>query len=443
MKKSLIDNKLSLNSTVLFNWLVFLCATNLCLQPDLIGLPSSFPTEPVSAAPQLPSSAVVGAQSQPGPDNIAISDEKSGEQGNWVKKKQWLLKSFEVNNNIYNLALQIADTRNIYSSKNDAISDDLQNFYKNLGLEQGKLQEMFESVERYLDKKKKKEAIVLSGSGEKKSENDRDLQDKIELIENQIKSLKDELDQLKLDMKSIEDIGRSLNQRLEKADEQIASAMNLAETAKNKVDGLWEIIDDKKARIIYYDMANVEENLKIILTYLKNTLANDFDSVIQTAKKQIEVVNDDVKKLENKGIIIKDRSQRVEQLKMKDLQKAAQEKEDAAKNQALSKELNKEEKMVKSISWWHKLYDVVLGMSVKVYCYVSSFWIRGKTIEPTDKQVANVPVQHATTPSSAPVQPQPNSQAVPVQSIPDQTASPNQSTNSTQKPQAAVMQLIQ
>lgn len=439
MKKSLMNNKLCINSTVLFNGLVFLCATNLCWQTGLAGLPSSFPTEPVSSTPQSPSSVEVGAQFQAGPDNIAISDERSGEQGNWVKKKQWLLKSFEVNNNIYNLAVQIADTRNIYSSKNDAISDELQNFYKNLGLEQGKLQEMFDSVERYLDKKKKKETTSLTVSGEKTSDSDRELQGKIEAIEYDIKKLKDELEQLKLDMKSIEDVGRSLNQRLEKADEQIAAAMNLAETAKNKVDGLWEIIDDKKARIIYYDMANVEENLKIILKYLKETLANDFDTVIQTAKTQISVVNESIKKLEGFGIIIKDRSQRVEQLKIQDLKKAAQEKEAAEKQQLLNKDLNVDDKNVKSVSWWNSLYDFILRFSTKAYRYISGFW--DKSGDKTDKQVAKSINQQATF-DALPIKSQADNNTLQSSATSDQVATSTPSRSLPQKQQAAVMPLI-
>lgn len=409
MKTILIDNKSKVRSVLLWlNVLVFSCASCLYSMQGTSNLPSSFPTEPVS--PEGGGVKVEGGARPSGPETVAIFDEKSGEQGNWVKKKQWLLKAYEVNNNIYSLALQIADTRNLYSTKNDAISDEFQTFYRNLGLQQGKLQSLFESVERYLEKKKKSDITAVTG-GEKQSEPDRDYQIKIELIDNQIKQLKDELEQLKLDMKSIEDIGRSLTQRLEKVDEQIVAAMNLAESAKNKVEDLWEIIDDKKARIIYYDLANIEENLKVILTYLSQTLAGDFDTVIQNAKKQIQVTNDGVKKLENKGLIIKDRSSRIEQLKLQELKKIEEDKSKAEHPVKPVAEKKVTSDKSKNVGWWEAFYNYCVDIYIKIYKYflhikktstINKIIIENPSQQPATVNSVNLPqVQMATEPASS------------------------------------------
>jgi hypothetical protein len=354
---------------ILGSGLLFSCVTNPWAMSS--DLPSNFPTEPVAqdVRPASDLSAMLQGQTY-GPETVAVSDERIGEQGNWVKKKQWLLKAFEVNNNIYNLALQIADTRSIYSGKNDAISDELHNFYRDLGTEHGKLQEMFESVERYLEKKKKKNLSELSSEGAKKTEVDRDYQLKIELLESQIKQSKDELEQLKLDIKSIDDIGKSLTQRLEKVDEQISSALNLAEGSKSKLEGLWEIVDDKKARQIYYDLVGAEENMKATLSYLKDILATDFDQVIKNAKKQIAVAKEDVKKLEDKGLIIKDRSKRIEQLKLEEMQKLEKEKESVAKAQALLKEKVETNASIETVGLFKRIYNAAISFCVNIAGYI-------------------------------------------------------------------------
>lgn len=447
----LIDNKSNWWSVLFWlNVFVFSCAINLCIMPGSSGLPSSFATEPVLS--EITTNVGSVQTQSTGPETVAVSDETVGDQGNWVKKKQWLLKSFEVNNNIYNLAIQIADTRNIYSGKNDAISDELQAFYKKLGLGQGKLQELFEGVERYLDKKKAKDLMAVTGGNGKPSEvGDRDNQIKIELLDNQVKQLKDELEQLKLDMKSIEDIGKSLSQRLEKVDEQIVAAMNLAESAKSKVEDLWVIIDDKKARMIYYDLANIEENLKVILSYLKETLAADFDVVIQNVKKQIEVTNEEVKKLEESGVIIKDRATRIEKLKLQEIQKLEHEKSLAE----VPAQVQKNTKIIvedktKNIGWRQKFYNFCIDVYIKIYGYFSSFC---KAVHaPAHKKIDVKPVvaqgQAKTQPTQPSQLPAPDqgstfaqTQAKPATPLGPEVPSPSQSD--VQQPAVSAMQLIQ
>jgi hypothetical protein len=302
-------------------------------------------------------------------DTTPVSAEKNGEQGNWVKKKNWLLKSYEINNNIYNLATQIEQTKKIYKEKYDAIDAELDKFYKDLGIEHGKLQEMFEGVEQYLEKKKKKDILEMTSQTEKLSDPEKELRKKMEILETQIAGMKDELKQLGLNMEAISDVDKSLTARLQKVDEQITFAMTSAETAKIKVESLWDIIDDKKARDIYYAVLNIESSLKSILDYLKDVLAKDFDSVIQTTKTQISGANSGIKGLESKGLIIKDRSRRVAELKVAELQKMELAAE--MKKETSVKVTPKEEKPLGIVQ---KFYNFIISAFAKSYIFISDLF---------------------------------------------------------------------
>ncbi len=274
-----------------------------------------------SCTPILLQAAMSPSSDGSGLETVQISDEKAGDQGNWVKKKNWLLKSYEINSNIYKLASQIAQTKKIYQSKYNAIDEEFDKFYKDLGIEEGKAKELFDNISRYLEKKKTKETGMLAPQPEKSGEVDQDFKAKIEVLESQIKHMESDLEQLRLDMDAIADLDKSLTLRLQKVDEQITSSMTQTEAAKTKVEDLWDIIDDKKARAIYYEVLNIQENLKAILSYLQDVLAGDFDKVVTLAKEKIALVTSNIKKLEEKGLIIKDRSHRVEQMKLEEMRK--------------------------------------------------------------------------------------------------------------------------
>lgn len=305
--------------------------------------------------------------------------EEIGTHGNWYKKRDWLLKANEVNNQIQDMALQAEDLRSVFMSKWKSIDKILDDYYVNDGLEQGKIQELFDSVNKYIEKQRKKEREGL----EKQTKADATLQGKIEFVENKMSIYKQELEQLKLDMKSIEDLDQSLMERLKRFDEQINIVDQEAEKAAKSVDSLWDVLDDLKAREQYYVLNNdILEHVKAIHGYLKNDLLADFDGVIATINDQIAKNKDAIKKLEDKGLIIKDRARRIKDIKIKELEylekqkiqqgldekKAAEEK---AKKEALKGPEHWHEKVLRKIS---EGLLVVRKVFVGIWDAITSYW---------------------------------------------------------------------
>lgn len=267
---------------------------------------------------QVPAPPSASQETAPGPDTTD-SVEAIGSQGNWVRKKEWLIQANDVNKEIQSLAAKDEQLRQNFIQKNNDIEKDIANFYKELSLDQGKMQEMFGSISRYLDEKRKTDIDALGFSGENKL--NPELQAKASQVENETKQSTVILEQLKLDIKSIDDLNQSLIDRLKRLDEYLDNIEDEAYNAQEITDSLWKVIDHNIARDRYYELKNVIlEKIKNIQSFLQDDLSKDFDAVANTLKGQFPLVQEGVKKLEDRGIFIKDRWRRIKQLLLKEAQ---------------------------------------------------------------------------------------------------------------------------
>lgn len=354
----------------------------------------------------------INAMQGPGPETIEPI-EKIGLQGNWVKKREWLVKANEVNYEIQDVALQTEQIRKGFISRYNQIDNDLDMYYKDLGLQEGGILELFDSIQRYLDKKKKKDVASLT-PGENP---DSDLQAKIDVLEDSIKLSKQQIEQLRLDMKSIDDLHESLEDRIKKLDEQINIIHEDAAKAKVVTNDMWSIIDHTKARALYYDLKNVIlETIKNTQNYLREDLSKDFDTVIETIKTQMARTKDGIKKLEDEGVFIKNRAQRIKEFKLKELQ----ERQDLVEKQVATVKLDVAQ--AKQRTWSEIAYNWILTIASKIY--IAWQWVVSKISSTTASAQAGAPK----------TQPQPQSQPA-TGSIP--SPAPTQSPEQTTMPPAS------
>ncbi len=282
-------------------------------------------------------------------ETVDLSEEKIGVQGNWVKKREWVKESYKVNEEIQTTASEIQKLREPFQEKFRTIDGELDSFYKQEGFKIGGVKTLFNSVNRYLDKKRKKEVKKLKRgvTGEEEI--------KLEFLLRKIKIRKKEIEQLRLDIKSIDQLDKSLNDRLKKLDEHIKLALDESIKSKEMVDEIWYIIDDLKARNIYYQLKGDSlEKVKAIKRYLTGTFSTDYNNFLKVIREQIQKVTERIKELEENGLIIKNRSERLEKIKLEDLE---------------NKKTNIEEDEDKKVK---RLADRTLGQKI-YYFFVDTF----------------------------------------------------------------------
>lgn len=337
--------------------------------PAMVSLPNpilpastSYSSKP--ASPVITTTALIESLSDEGPSTVNQDDDKIGTHGNWVKKKEYLMRAFDIQKDIETLATNIQSHRAVYQKKFSELDGELDTFYKQLGLEQSKTAELFSQLEGYVEQKKERkiERFKLEFTEA------RDQQMAIEQLEETLKVNKQELLQLKNDMKSIEDLDKSVNARLKRADEQIATAQQEAARSKKIMQALWDILDDKRAKAAYFDLKDgCLRKLQGIDAYLKQDLLSDLDKVSGTIKTQISKVRDEIKSLEEKGFLIRDRNKRLEELNEKKAREAA---EKAAQENAPSRKKN----AVAQKGFFSKIYDAVVDFIVNICRFFMQFF---------------------------------------------------------------------
>ena len=302
-------------------------------------------------------------QAQPSPEKIEMikySTEEIGIQGNWRKKKDWLKQAVEKNNSIQKIVADTAASRKSFHDKFKEIDFELDKFYRQSGFDKGEVETLFKEIDEEIETAKEKNKRLFSLSLSQIDEHSREEAEKIKeqyadayKIEEEFKGYKNKLEQVKLDMKSIVDLDGSVRERLQTVDKQIDELNKQGDSSQKLQEKAWHIIDDKKARDAFYKLSGQEEKVKNIQQYVKVDLSKDFDSVIGTIRNQIEKTNSDIQKLEDDGIIVVNRSERIEEERKKKLELIKQ-KELEAKTRKPKKTVRKK---VEKKSWLSSIFS--------------------------------------------------------------------------------------
>lgn len=345
-------------------------------------------------------SSNIPAQQQP--KETVEPTEKIGTQGNWVKKREWLIKAHEVTTEIQDISVQVEKTRKLFIDAYNEIDVILDDYYKQLGLDDGKIQGLFDAIKRYLDKKQKQEIEQAQTSDELQS--NIALQTKIDSIQDSIKPLKQQVSQLKLDMKSIDDLDKSLTDRIKRVDDQMNTIQEIATNSKKIAHDMWSIIDHNRAREQYYELKlSLLEKTKNLQGYLQEDLFKDFQSVIATIKTQISRTQDQIKKLESDGLFIKDRAQKLKDFKQELLEEQAKREADKEKSQ----ETEPQKITAQQLSWTTSVYNFLANIVGYPLAFVN--WIKGKI-----GYTVPTPASPSPAPAATPVHVEPSEASSPI-----------------------------
>lgn len=371
-------------------------------------------------SPSIAGSGPVQSFSNEGPNTVDQDESKIGTHGNWVKKKDFLMRSFDVQKEIEALATTIQSYRSIYQQKFGAIDQELDSFYKQLGLEQSKIQDLFTQLEEYIEQKKQRRIARFK----RDITEIREQQMAIEHLEETLKANRNDLTQLKNDMKTIEDLDKSVSTRMQRADEQIATAQREAARSKDIVQSMWDMLDDKLAKAAYFELKDgILRRLQTIDAYLQQELLQDLEKVGASISDQIKKARESVKNLEDKGFLIRDRSKRLDELNVKKAKEAAELLEQ-------ERQTHKRAKIAESKGFFQKVYDGVVNFIASIYRFFSGLFGSG---EPAIR--ARVRQRPATEqlPVKAPVQAMPTTTPT-AQQIPQMPAMPAQPVAQTSAP---------
>jgi len=298
-----------------------------------------------------------------GPDTTKLSEEQTGLRGNWVKKRDFLVRAEAQNKKIQELVKGIEAKRGPIWDSFKKIQNEFNDFYKLSSRAEGKLEVVFGVSKEIGEKKiaddlkqkmafdlnqtttkiessvswyskalnkcisvwtwakglfvkvdKKDEAKTLVKPEQTVSSQSVDLKETLTVDANSVVKPEEkerkptELDGLKNNLKQIKELDEALVKRFEKLNEELALIVSETGRAQTLQNEMWDMIDDMKARSNFYEIKIITKKIKSIKEYLEGDFVADFESTVDAARIKMKKVAEKIKELEDLGIITADES---------------------------------------------------------------------------------------------------------------------------------------
>lgn len=231
-------------------------------------------------------------------------------QGNWLFKRIWWERAEERYEKIRQLVDAIWEFRTKFFFERSKLDREvLDPFYISIGIDQGELEAILAEINEFLETQSTKQ--------EDMSDDERLIYENYATQEEALRSLQNDVQTIgKLD-KAVDDALRTLMDQINRVRQYETDAWkNFKEIAK--------ILNDTKARELYFIIDGAAKNIKSISSYLEREFFTHFNKLITDAAQVVNHVQRQMDALKEKGIRFQRQTEIIEQQK----QQAAAQNED-------------------------------------------------------------------------------------------------------------------
>ncbi len=243
----------------------------------------------VKEIPQQPQQPPLGPDEIQGIDTVDISQEEA--QGNWLYKRVWWERAEAKYEKIRATVNKIFEMRTGFFAKRTELDKNiLDPFYIKIGLSQGELQEILAE-------------LIAKTSKETK---DSKIEAKADLLE-QAEDEKSELEQLQKEVQQVVKQDGEVEEAILMLVEQLNKIRRLEQQAWQNFKNIARVLDDRKARELFYKVDNAWRNIQEMQAYIEKTFSTSFDTLIERIKEKIKKIDSTILALKEKGIDLKKR----------------------------------------------------------------------------------------------------------------------------------------
>ncbi len=280
---------------------------------------------PVEVKQAEPAEQIVQEIEEVGIDTINIDEP----QGNWLFKRMWWEHAEDRYEKIRALVQKIWESRmGFFVKRNELDKMILDPFYISIGLGQGELQEILAELVGRIEKERQEEGML--------SQKERALLD-------QLQAEKQTLEQTKLDVESISQLDKEIDQALNRLMEQINRVRAYEQESWEYFKDIARILNDKKARELFFKIDTALRNVKSIDDYLQQDFTQHFNQLLQRVNEQVNKVVNAIQRLKEKGVDFK------KQL-------------DVLEEQSVAQEEREEEEEEATTSWRSRLWNKIVAI---------------------------------------------------------------------------------
>jgi hypothetical protein len=220
-------------------------------------------------------------------------------QGNWLYKRIWWERAEERYEKIRMLVDTVWGSRIIFFDKRNELDRNvLDPFYLNVGIGQGELQTILTELLDFFEKHREEQGDL--------NEQERALFDTIATEEEDLK-------QLKQDVESIANLDHAIDDALGTLMNQINRVRQYERQAWENFKEIAHILNDTKARELYYMIEGAARNIKNINTYIEQDFFNHFTTLVKEATDHVNRIQNQIESLKEKGVSFKRQTELLEQ----------------------------------------------------------------------------------------------------------------------------------
>lgn len=236
------------------------------------------PAQPQEQQPEVP----MPPDELMGLDTVDLEDP----QGNWLFKRVWWERAEQKYEKIRSVVTQIMEQRSgFFTKRSDLDKNVLDPFYIGIGFKLGELlQKINDSIESL------KSQTELQPADTKNFE---------ALQEN-----KKELENLRSDVEKVVKQDEAVDKALLQFVDQINKLRHYEQQAWQDFKDIARVLDDKKARELFYKIDNAWQNIQKVQEYVEQTFTSSFEALVADVSKQIERIKSNVAELKERGIIL-------------------------------------------------------------------------------------------------------------------------------------------
>lgn len=282
-------------------------------------------------------------------DVLEEDDDFADDSGNWYEKLRWWKSAKPKYEELKERVQNIKALEQEYTRKLQEIEKTMTAFYEQLRIDPSVI---LKSLDALLDEvKPKQDASQLTQEERAAFVEAADKQKEIELV--------------RRDFELVAQLREKLREAFSKT---LVSQVKRAENAENEALDSFEDIEKtrnhEKAKDLYDNIENKNENVQAIESYLKNDFSMYTDQVAAKLAQITGRLRVSVETLEKQGFVIKSLSK-----EEKDEQEHARKKREEAERIRLLESARKkaEQQRWQSLSWWQKLIEYIKNLFVRLF----------------------------------------------------------------------------
>ena len=220
-------------------------------------------------------------------------------QGNWLFKKIWWERAEERYEKIRLLVDTAWESRtSFFVKRNDLDRNVLDPFYLTVGIGQGELQTILSEMIDFFEKHREEQG---------------DLNEQERRLYETIAPQEEALTQLKVDIEAIANLDHSIDDALGTLMNQINRVRQFERQAWENFKEIAHILNDTKARELYYMIEGAARNIKNVNSYIEQEFLTHFNRLISEATKHVTRVQNQIDVLKEQGINFKRQTELLEQ----------------------------------------------------------------------------------------------------------------------------------